>query len=107
MNTLDEIVHRMNTTLALEHRPISGITSENALDVQAMCIAEEAGEFIGAFRRATNKARRSGTWAEVREEIADVLITAAAFADMMDWNLESLLKEKEKVIYRRGWKEAK
>lgn len=32
----------------------------DVLDVQALCVAEEAGEVVGAYRRWAGKARRAG-----------------------------------------------
>ena len=43
---------------------------------QALALAEEAGEMVGAYRRWTGRARRTGTEEEFRSELADVVITA-------------------------------
>jgi len=43
---------------------------------QVLALAEEAGEMVGAYRRWTGRARRTGTADEFRAELADVVITA-------------------------------
>ena len=49
---------------------------------QDFALAEEAGEFIGAYRRAKGMARRRGSWDDVAAELADVLITAYVTAEV-------------------------
>ena len=105
MNSLDEIAKQIKDELILRFQPQSNITEENAKDVQMLCIAEETGELVGAYRRWTGRARRNGNEAEVRKEIADVLITTAIFAYMNNWDIETLLQSKAHEIMHRGWKE--
>jgi hypothetical protein len=66
-----------------EKFPVSG---EN--ERQTLCVAEEAGELIGAYRRWSGRARRRGPWDEVCKEFADVVltsyITAAALGVPLD-----------------------
>jgi NTP pyrophosphatase (non-canonical NTP hydrolase) len=100
---LDTIARELQAKL-LEVRPAE-ITDNNAADTQALCVAEEAGELIGAYRRWTGRARRNGMLDEVRAEVADVLITTAIFAEMLGIDLEEAIQRKLGVIYSRGWKE--
>jgi NTP pyrophosphatase (non-canonical NTP hydrolase) len=72
---------------------------------QALALAEEAGEFVGAVRRHYGMARRTGSKADVEAELADVVITAFVTAHEMDINLESAINEKLAVIFNRGWRE--
>lgn len=51
---------------------------------QVLCLAEEAGEFVGAYRRWAGMARRQGSWADVRAELADVVITAYVTANVLE-----------------------
>jgi NTP pyrophosphatase (non-canonical NTP hydrolase) len=51
---------------------------------QVLCLAEEAGEFVGAYRRWAGMARRQGSWADVRAELADVAITAYVTAHVLE-----------------------
>lgn len=81
------------------------ITDANELDVQALCVAEEAGELVGAYRRWAGKARRRGTLGELAGEIADVLITTAVFAELAGIDLDEAVESKLTVIYARGWRE--
>jgi NTP pyrophosphatase (non-canonical NTP hydrolase) len=72
---------------------------------QIMALAEETGEFVGAMRRWRGMARRNGTEAEAQAELADVVISAFGMADVMGWNLETLVEAKLDKIFNRGWKE--
>lgn len=87
-----------------DHRR-EGITDQNALDVQMMCICEEAGELAGAYRRWTGRARRTGEFRDVEDELADVLIVTAVFADRLGVSIEEVIMRKLDVIYQRGWRE--
>lgn len=51
---------------------------------QVLALAEEAGEFVGAYRRWAGMARRKGSWADVRAELADVVITAYVTATVIE-----------------------
>lgn len=62
-----------------EHFP-----AEDERDRQVLALAEEAGEFVGAYRRAAGMARRTGTWDDVEAELADVAITAYVTAHVLD-----------------------
>lgn len=55
---------------------------------QVLALAEEAGEFVGAYRRAAGMARRTGGWDQVRDELADVAITAHVTACVLDIRIE-------------------
>ena len=100
---LRQIARRLQSDLAAHRRP--AITDANALDVQALCVAEEAGELVGAYRRWAGKARRTGTRRELEDEIADVLIVTAVFAERAGIDLDAAIAAKLAVIYSRGWRE--
>lgn len=100
---LAEVASKLQTDLALNRR--DGITDENATDVQALCVAEEAGELVGAYRRYTGRARRVGSREEVEHEIADVLIVTAVLAHLLDVDIDKAVASKLDIIYSRGWKE--
>ena len=72
-------------------------------DVTALCIAEEAGELIGAYRRYSGRARRAGSLDEVRLEMADVLINLGLLALELEINLDAAVEDKLRIIYSRGW----
>ncbi|MGI8449400.1 MAG: hypothetical protein ACR2MP_19920, partial [Streptosporangiaceae bacterium] len=40
---------------------------------QVLCLAEETGAFVGAYRRWAGLARRTGPWDDVQAATADVL----------------------------------
>jgi NTP pyrophosphatase (non-canonical NTP hydrolase) len=100
---LREIARRLERDLRGHRRP--AITDANHLDVQALCIAEEAGELVGAYRRWAGKARRTGTRAELEDEVADVLIVTAVFAERAGIDLNTAIARKLAVIYSRGWQQ--
>jgi NTP pyrophosphatase (non-canonical NTP hydrolase) len=72
---------------------------------QALALAEEAGEFVGAVRRHYGLARRSGSFADIEAELADVVITAFVTAHTMGVDLEAAIRAKLDVVYSRGWRE--
>jgi NTP pyrophosphatase (non-canonical NTP hydrolase) len=100
---LREIARALEPELRANRRP--AITDVNALDVQALCIAEEAGELVGAYRRWAGKARRTGTLRELEDELADVLITTAVFAHRAGIDLDAAVAAKLAIIYARGWRQ--
>jgi NTP pyrophosphatase (non-canonical NTP hydrolase) len=101
--SLPEIARRLDAALHANRRP--AITDANQLDVQALMVAEEAGELVGAYRRWAGKARRTGTMRELEDEVADVLITTAVFARRTGIDLIAAVARKVSVIYTRGWRE--
>src|SRR5207245_2077379 len=72
---------------------------------QVLALAEEAGEFVGAYRRWAGMARRTGAWAEVTAELADVVITAYLTAHVLGIDLEAACQHKAHTIRSRGWKD--
>ncbi len=72
---------------------------------QVLALAEETGEFVGAFRRAEGMARRTGPWADVQAELADVVITAYVTAQVLGIDLDTAVTAKTGVIFTRGWRE--
>lgn len=76
------------------------------VDGQMFCVAEEAGEMVGAFRRYTNRARRSGTREALLGEIADVHISMAHAGWLIGINdIQEVIDSKLETVYSRGWKE--
>ena len=81
---------------------------ENDLSTQqVLCLAEEVGEFVAAYRRWAGMARRTGEWADVQAELADVVITAYVTADVLGIDLDAAWWAKAEQILTRGWKEPK
>lgn len=70
---------------------------------QMICLAEEVGELLKAWRRFHGWARKSGEWADVRDEMADVVITAFVTASVLDIDLSLAVARKVEDIYNRGW----
>jgi NTP pyrophosphatase (non-canonical NTP hydrolase) len=101
--SLSGIARQLDAALRANRR--DAITDANQLDVQALVIAEEAGELVGAYRRWAGKARRSGTLRELEAELADVLISTAVFACRAGIDLDTAVNRKAAEIWRRGWRE--
>lgn len=74
----------------------------STLDTQVLCLAEEVGEAIQAYRRATGRARSTATWQQVAEELADVVIVAYVTAELAEIDLEEAIDNKLKAIKARG-----
>lgn len=66
-----------------------------------LSVAEEAGEFVGAFRRNVGLARRSGTREEVEDELADVVIAAWAAGTSLGIDMEAVITRKAEVVLGR------
>jgi NTP pyrophosphatase (non-canonical NTP hydrolase) len=75
------------------------------LNRQVLGLAEEAGEFVGAYRRWSGQARRSGTAEEMHEELADVIITAFVTAHELGVDINAVVAAKIRKIHTRGWRE--
>lgn len=73
-----------------------------SLDVQMLCVAEEVGEVVQAYRRATGRARQPGDWAKVAEELADVVIVAHVTAELAGIDLDAAVERKLAAIEARG-----
>jgi NTP pyrophosphatase (non-canonical NTP hydrolase) len=73
------------------------------LDVQALCVAEAAGQLIGAYRRWARPCATTGTRRDLEAEVADVLIATAVFAERAGIDLDQAIARKLAVIYTRGW----
>lgn len=72
---------------------------------QVLALAEEAGEFTAAYRRWAGMARRPGTWADVRAELADVVITAYVTARVLGIDLDDAWHAKAQIVLSRGWRQ--
>jgi NTP pyrophosphatase (non-canonical NTP hydrolase) len=83
----------------------NGFDSASAVNRQVLNLAEEVGEFVGAFRRWTGQARRSGTAQEMHEELADVVITAFVTAHELRVDIEPVIAAKLSKVHTRGWRE--
>lgn len=79
--------------------------SAGAAGRQVLALAEEAGEFVGAYRRWSGQARRTGTEAEMFSELADVVITAYVTAREFDCDLDEWCEKKLDKVYTRGWRD--
>jgi NTP pyrophosphatase (non-canonical NTP hydrolase) len=101
---LQEIAENLRDALEANRAPnSSAIAKGDILDLQAICVAEEAGELLGAYRRWAGKARRKGTLDDVRQEIADLLICTSVFAVRLGIDIDAAIEGKLEIIYSRGW----
>jgi|SRR5215470_15649861 len=95
---LPAAARRIATALADHFDPATAVSQ------QVMALAEEAGEFVGAYRRAAGLARRPGAWSDVAAELADVVITAHVAAVYLGIDLDTAVAEKLAVVFSRGWR---
>jgi NTP pyrophosphatase (non-canonical NTP hydrolase) len=72
------------------------------VDVQMLCLAEETGEAIKAWRRFTNRARVSEDLDHVAEELADVLIVTRLAMLMLGVREKEVVQKKLVAIAERG-----
>lgn len=78
---------------------------EDTWQRQILNVAEETGEFVGAYRRAIGMARRPGEWSEVKKELADVVIASMVTAHAMGIDLPKAVRDKFIQNERRGYRE--
>lgn len=82
----------------------AGFNPEQDLIRQVLGIAEEAGEFVGAFRRWQGLARRPGTREEMLDELADVIIVSLVMCERLGEDIGAVLSRKLEKIFSRGWR---
>ncbi|MFI0479942.1 MazG nucleotide pyrophosphohydrolase domain-containing protein [Actinomadura sp. 9N215] len=73
---------------------------------QVLALAEEVGEFVGAYRRWAGMARRTGGFDDVRDELADVVLTAYVTAHVLEIDLDAAWRAKARQVMTRGWRDA-
>jgi NTP pyrophosphatase (non-canonical NTP hydrolase) len=73
---------------------------------QVFALAEETGEFVGAYRRWAGMARRTGSWDDVEAELADVVITAYVTAHCLEIDIDQACERKLRTVFGRGWRDA-
>lgn len=83
----------------------SGFKRKNLVMQEIFCLTEEVGEFVGAYRRFSGLARRSGPWSDVEEELADVVIAAWVVGEVIGVDLEYAIDKKLNAIFSRPWRE--
>lgn len=83
----------------------NGFDPEQAVNRQVLGLAEEVGEFVGAYRRWSGQARRSGTADEMHEELADVIITAFVTAHELGIDINAVIAAKLRKVHTRGWRD--
>ncbi|MFC0435706.1 MazG nucleotide pyrophosphohydrolase domain-containing protein [Kutzneria buriramensis] len=86
------------------HLHANGFPAEGGANRQVLALAEECGEFVGAYRRWSGQARRSGTAEEMHAELADVVITAFVAAEELGIDLDKVITDKAGVVLTRGWR---
>jgi NTP pyrophosphatase (non-canonical NTP hydrolase) len=68
-------------------------------------VGEESGEVLGAYLRATGWARRPGSFDDLDEELADVVISAFLVAISNGRNLPAAIERKAEKVFARGWRQ--
>ncbi len=94
------------TAAAIVDRYIAaGFPRDGMLTMQVLTLAEEAGEAVGAIRRYTGRARRTGTLEDVGHELADVVITAHTVALLIGVDLDAAVADKACIVLSRPARE--
>lgn len=83
----------------------NGFDPTRAIERNVIKLGEEAGEVAGAYLRCTGQARRTGTTAELHEEVADVILTVFSLAHHLDMDLNAVLAAKLRTIHTRGYRD--
>lgn len=73
------------------------------IDAQASKLAEESGEFTGAYNRYRGWARREGTREDMLEELSDVVISAFAMFAILDEDAMPHIMRKLRTVITRGY----
>jgi hypothetical protein len=89
----------------VQHLRANGFDADGAVNRQVLNLAEEVGEFVGAYRRWAGQARRSGPLEDVHAELADVVITAYVTAEELGFDIDAAIAAKLDVVFSRGWRE--
>jgi NTP pyrophosphatase (non-canonical NTP hydrolase) len=82
-----------------------GFDPATAAGRQVLALAEECGEFVGAYRRWSGQARRTGTRAEMAAELADVVLVAFVTAEELGVDLDTEITAKLADMFTRGWRD--
>lgn len=80
-----------------------GNTDQEWQDAQALKLAEEVGEFAGAYNRWRGFARRDGMMGDVLEELSDVIISGFAMFAILGFDPEVYMKDKLNKVITRGY----
>jgi NTP pyrophosphatase (non-canonical NTP hydrolase) len=91
-------------TIALIVANIKAAMGDKTEYAQAMCVAEEGGEFLKATRRHLGLSRKdpTGAFDEMTEELADVIISAMCAAHVFGIDIEDAIDMKIAKIESRG-----
>lgn len=71
----------------------NGFDPAHAVNRQVLGLAEEVGEFVGAYRRWSGQARRTGTEKEMHT------------AHGLRVDIEAVIAAKLHIVHTRGWRE--
>jgi len=86
----------------VSHLQKAGFTDN---DGQVLMLAEEVGEFVGAYRRYIGKARRQGSFDDMQAELADVIIGALCVSLYLEIDINQAIADKLLIIFSRGWRQ--
>ena len=78
----------------------------NDTDGQVLMLAEEVGEFVGAYRRYVGKARRQGSFEDMQAELADIIIGGLCVAQYLNIDINTAIDSKLSIIFARGWRDS-
>lgn len=101
MTQLTDLARDLAEKLDANH----GFNGHDPAMTQVLATGEEAGEFIGAYRRWIGAARRVGTFEEMAAEAADVAIVIHVACHYLGIDIEDAVARKAEKIFSRGWKD--
>lgn len=74
-------------------------------NVEVLRLGRSVGDFVGAYRRWSGMARRTGPWDSVVESLAKVTQAAYATAVSLEIDLDAAWRKKATTIMSRGWRD--
>lgn len=92
------IVDTIRNTLGMDR------SLQEEVDTQMLCLTEEVGEAIKAWRRLTGRARILDTYEHLAEELADVIIVTRVTFMMLGIDEKEAVQAKLRAIMERGGK---
>lgn len=98
----------LKTFIQRVYKEIEGQARQGATDSewaasQAMCVAEEAGEFLKEYRRYWGFARKPGDRELMLEELSDVVISSFVMFAVLGEDAEEHIKKKLQKVITRGY----
>lgn len=86
---------------AIAERLATAPSAHDLATVQILCVAEEAGEVVAAWRRILSHGRAPATLDDLAHELADVIIATHVAAQVIGIDLDTSIRHKLAIIAGR------